>query len=145
MVKVLFDTSVLVAAFVKAHPQHSIAAQWWKKVNAGEIQGIVSTHSLAEVYAVLTRLPIQPRINPKIAQQMIQENLKDFQTVPLTSEDYHNVISEMVALNLTGGAIYDALIAQIAKKENVDCLLTFNPNHFTRLSEDIAQRVNIPL
>lgn len=145
MVKALFDTSVLVAAFVKAHPQHPVAAQWWQKVKAGEIEGIISTHSLAEVYAVLTRLPVQPRISPTVAQQMIQENLKTFQKIPLTPVDYQGVIAQMVDLNLTGGAIYDALIAQVAQKENVDCLLTFNPKHFTRFSEDIAQRVNTPL
>ncbi len=34
----------------------------------------------------------------------------------------------MVSLNLPGGGIYDALIAQAALKANVDRLLTLNPN-----------------
>jgi predicted nucleic acid-binding protein len=47
----------------------------------------------------------------------------------------------MVSLNLPGGGIYDALIAQAAIKANVDVLLTLNANDFTRLGEDVAQLV----
>lgn len=50
----------------------------------------------------------------------------------------------MVHLNLTGGSIYDALIAQAASKAKVDMLLTLNPNHFTRLRDTIAERVHVP-
>ncbi|HEY9702670.1 MAG TPA: PIN domain-containing protein, partial [Allocoleopsis sp.] len=108
MVKVLFDTSVLVAAFVKVHPQHGPCAVWWQKVQNAEIKGIISTHTLAELYSVLTRLPISPRISPTLAQQLIEENLKNFDIVPLTPEDYKIVIEQMVNLKLTGGAIFDA-------------------------------------
>ncbi len=144
MVKVLFDTSVLVAAFVKVHPQHGSCAVWWQKVQTAEIKGIISTHTLAELYSVLTRLPISPRISPTLAQQLIEENLKNFDIVPLTPEDYKIVIKQMVNLKLTGGAIFDALIAQIAIKTNCDYLLTNNPNHFTRISAEIAAKVTLP-
>lgn len=50
----------------------------------------------------------------------------------------------MVGLNLPGGGIYDALIAQAALKGNVDRLLTLNPNDFVRLGEDIASLVQTP-
>jgi predicted nucleic acid-binding protein len=50
----------------------------------------------------------------------------------------------MAALNLPGGSIFDALIAQAALKANVDILLTLNPNHFTRLGEAIANLVQVP-
>lgn len=144
MVKVLFDTSVLVAAFVKVHPQHKPCAAWWQKVQSAEIKGIISTHTLAELYSVLTRLPISPHISPTLAQQLIEENLKDFDIIPLTPEDYKTVIKQMVNLNLTGGAIFDALIAQVAVKINSDYLLTNNPNHFTRISAEIASKVILP-
>jgi predicted nucleic acid-binding protein len=144
MVKVLFDTSVLVAAFVKVHPQHQPCASWWQKVQNGKIKGIISTHTLAELYSVLTRLPISPRISPTLAQQLIEQNLKDFDIIPLTPEDYKNVIKQMVNLKLIGGAIFDALIAQVAVKTNSDYLLTNNPNHFTRISMEIASKVILP-
>ena len=50
----------------------------------------------------------------------------------------------MVSLNLTGGAIYDALIAQAAIKAKVDQLLTLNPNHFTRLGNEVGRLILVP-
>jgi hypothetical protein len=47
----------------------------------------------------------------------------------------------MVGLNLPGGGIFDALIAQVALKAKVDILLTLNPSHFTQLGKDLAQKV----
>jgi hypothetical protein len=44
----------------------------------------------------------------------------------------------MVALNLLGGGIFDALIAQPAVKAEVNVFLTLNPNHFTCLGNAIA-------
>lgn len=62
--KVLLDTSVLVAGMVEAHPYHAQGMRWLKRVIQGEIQGIVAAHTLAELYAVLTALPVEPRIAP---------------------------------------------------------------------------------
>ena len=50
----------------------------------------------------------------------------------------------MVALNIPGGGIFDALIAQAALKVQVDILFTLNPNHFTRLGQAIAQITQVP-
>lgn len=144
MIKTLFDTSVVVASFVKAHPRHSNCLPWMQQVRNGTIQGVLATHTLAETYAVLTRLPLAPRISPKLAQHLISENLGKFEVVSLTSSDYQMVVAKMVTLNLTGGAIYDALIAQVAEKSQVARLLTLNPDHFTRLGEPLASRVQVP-
>jgi predicted nucleic acid-binding protein len=53
-------------------------------------------------------------------------------------------IANMVAFNLPGGGIFDALIAQAALKAEADALLTMNAKHFTRLGEAIAARVQVP-
>ena len=66
------------------------------------------------------------------------------EAIPLVSEDYLAAIAQMTSLNLPGGGIFDALIAQAALKATVDRLLTLNPNHFTRLGETIAPLVQIP-
>ncbi len=49
-------------------------------------------------------------------------------------------IAQMVGLNLPGGDIFAALIAQAALKVNADILLTLNPNHFNRLGKAIANK-----
>lgn len=144
MVKALFDTSVLVAAALPEHPNYTQALQWLQRVHNNEVEGFISTHTIAELYSVLTRLPRNPRISPITAQQLIAGNLIPFTKVVLTFEDYQAVLSRMVSLNLPGGGIYDALIAQAAIKAQVALLLTLNPNDFNRLGEDIAQLVQVP-
>ena len=142
--KILFDTSVLVAALVVNHPRHTVCISWLEQAISEAIEGYISTHTLAETYAVLTRLPLSPRIAPELAQRLMTENLRSFKIISLIPEDYRSAIATMVNLNLTGGGIYDALIAQVALKASVDILLTLNPNHFTRLGDEIAYRVQTP-
>jgi predicted nucleic acid-binding protein len=142
--KVLFDTSVFVAAFEVSHPRHGVCLPWLQRVQEKEISGYLSTHTFAELYSVLTRLPVKPTIAPAIAQRLIDENLRLFVAIPLTAHDYQQAIACMVELNLPGGGIFDALIAQAALKAEVDVLLTLNPGHFTRLGKDLAQRVQVP-
>jgi predicted nucleic acid-binding protein len=141
---VLFDTSVFVAAFEVSHPRHAVCLPWLQRAQDKEINGYLSTHTFAELYSVLTRLPVRPTIAPAIAQRLIDENLRLFMAIPLTAHDYQQAIACMVGLNLPGGGIFDALIAQAALKAEVDVLLTLNPGHFTRLGKDLAQRVRVP-
>ncbi|QYX30956.1 type II toxin-antitoxin system VapC family toxin [Sphaerospermopsis torques-reginae] len=142
--KVLFDTSVLVAAFVISHPKHSVCFSWLKSAESRKIQGFISTHSLAETYSVITRLPIQPRLTPEQAQQIILDISQYLEAIPLLSNDYQTAIAQMAHLNLPGGGIFDALIAQAAIKAKVDVLLTLNPNHFNRLGDELAKLVQVP-
>jgi predicted nucleic acid-binding protein len=135
---------VLVAAFEVSHPRHTVCLPWLQQAQTEQIQGLIATHTLAELYSVLTRLPVRPRISPELAQRLISENLERFEVIPLTTEDYQMVLAQMVNLNLTGGGIYDALIAQAAVKAEANTLLTLNPNHFTRLGEDMARLVQVP-
>lgn len=142
---VLFDTSVLVAALIADHPKHSESLPWLLRVKAETIQGFISTHTLAELYAVLTRLPLSQTIAPEIALRLIAENLDKLQKVVLTAEDYQTTLARLVKLNIIGGSIYDGLIAQAALKVKVDILLTLNPKHFNRLGDDVAKLVQVPM
>jgi predicted nucleic acid-binding protein len=99
--------------------------------------------SVLETYSVLTRLPIQPRLTPAQAQSITTDISQHLNIIPLFSEDYLAAISRMATINLPGGGIFDALIAQAALKAKVDILLTLNPNHFTRLGDAIATLVQV--
>ncbi|WP_193199554.1 type II toxin-antitoxin system VapC family toxin [Nostoc sp. MG11] len=142
--KVLFDTSVLVPGLIVNHPQHSVCFSQMKAAKSGQIQGFISTHSLAETYSVITRLPIQPRIQPQQAQSIVVDISQYLEGVPLLVNDYQAAIAQMATLNLPGGGIFDALIAQAALKAEVNALLTLNPNHFNRLGNAIAHIVQVP-
>lgn len=143
MVKVLFDTSVLVPAMVPIHPMHRQYFYWMERVRNGEIKGVISVRSLAECFSTLTNLPIRPRISPAGAQHLIFDNLNAFDVELLTVEDYQAAIALMVTSGRSGGGIYDALIAQVALKAEVEILLTLNAKDFTRLG-GVARLVQVP-
>jgi predicted nucleic acid-binding protein len=144
-VKVLLDTSVLVAAIVEAHPAHERALPWLAQGRSGKVRLLVSAHSVAETFAVLSTLPLSPRIGPGLARQLVRENVLSMaQVITLSARDYGAVIDEVADLGLAGGVVYDALIARAAAKAKADRLLTLNPKHFFRVWPAGAERIQAP-
>lgn len=141
--RILFDTSILVAAILSGHSRHLACLPLLQKAQIQQTNGLISVHTLAELYSSLTRIP-QTKITPTLAQELIYSNLQNFERVPLTDEDYQAAIDLMVQNQLPGGGIFDALIAQTALKAQADILLTLNPKHFTRLGSAIASKVETP-
>ncbi|MBE9069481.1 PIN domain-containing protein [Leptolyngbya cf. ectocarpi LEGE 11479] len=140
--KVLFDTSTLVAALLEEHQLYDVCFPWLKKALTNEFTGYISTHTLAELYSVLTRLPRQPKLQPYEVEALLA-NLNDIHKVFLDVNDYAQVIKRLVSLKITGGGIYDALIGQAALKVNADILLTANPKDFVRLGDDVANIIRV--
>jgi len=132
--KILFDTSILIAALVESHPRHGRAFPWLKKAGTKGFEMVVAGHTLAELYAVLTTLPIKPRIVPSVAWRLIRENVETTgRIVCLTPVEYWTVIKKASESGLVGGIIYDALIAGVAQKAKVEQLLTLNGEHFKQV------------
>lgn len=143
--KILLDTSVLVAAIVEAHPKHGMALPWLQNIKNGTYEGVVSAHSLAELYAILTTLPLQPRISPGLAQQLIQQNvLAVCQVVSYSSEDYMAVVKHLAEDGLIGGIMYDALIVYTAFKIHIDWILTLNKKDFVRIYSVLIEKIISP-
>jgi predicted nucleic acid-binding protein len=143
--KILFDTSVIIAAMVEPHPLHSRAFPWFKRAKSKEFEILVASHTLAELYAVLTTLPISPKITPGMARQLIFTNIEiTGKTVSLSSSDYISVIKQMGDLGLSGGVIYDALIAKAAQKSKADRLITFNVDDFKRVWPEGVKQIFSP-
>lgn len=143
--KALFDTSLIVSGIVESHPMHAKCLPWLQRAKAGEVECIVVSHSLAETYAVLTTLPVKPRISPLVAQRLIDINLQAIaRIVPLTITDYWNTIQRMTEMGLSGGTVYDALIATIARRLSVDKLLTLNADDFRRVWPEGKQAIITP-
>ena len=132
--RILFDTSVLVAALIEDHPKHRNALPWLSKAKSKEYEFIVSSHTLAELYAVLSTLPLKPRISPGLAWRLVNENIeKTAQIISLSPKDYWALIKKAADLGLSGGIIYDALILKVAEKTKVEKILTLNKGHFLRI------------
>ena len=144
--KVFCDTNVLIAAFLANHPHHHAARPVVERVKARVDEGWVAAHSLAETYAVLTRLPGANQIAPGIAWQLISENtIKNFSLILLTAKEYSKVIEAAAANGVEGGKVYDALILAAAAKSGAERIYTFNVNHFQSLAEaDLRQRIVAP-
>jgi len=143
--RILLDTSVLVAAMVEAHPAHLQALPWLQKAKDSTYTGLVAAHSLAELYAILTTLPVHPRIHPAVAQQLIKSNVLDkFEIVPLSGEDYTAVIDRLADLGIIGGATYDGLILHAASKADVDQVVTLNEKDFRRVYPALADKIISP-
>jgi predicted nucleic acid-binding protein len=135
-VKVFCDTNLLVAAFREDHPQHQSARPVIERVKAGKDAGFVAAHSLAETYAVLTRLPGAAQVAPTVAWQLISENvLKNFTIVTLTAKEYTEAIKTAAENGVEGGQTYDALLLSAAAKSGADRILTFNVRHFQTLAD----------
>jgi predicted nucleic acid-binding protein len=132
--KTLFDTSIIIAAMVESHPMHEIAFPWLKQAKTKSFELIIASHTLAELYAVLSTLPIKPRISPAVAWRLIHENIEAVsKVISLTSSEYSATIKRLSESGLIGGIVYDALIAKVAQKAGVKRLLTFNSDHFKRV------------
>jgi predicted nucleic acid-binding protein len=143
--KTLFDTSVLVAAIVEPHPMHTRALPWLQRAKAEEIDFLVASHTLAELYAVLTTLPLKPRVSPLTAWRLVHDNIEtSAKIISLSPSDYKDTIKYMSELGLTGGIIYDALIVKAAQKSGVERLLTFNADDFIRLWHGGESFIYIP-
>jgi predicted nucleic acid-binding protein len=144
-VKVLFDTTMFVASFVEHHPHHARAFPWMKRAKAREFELLVSSHTLAELYAVLTSLPVAPRITPGIACKLIEENIEPIGTIAVLSPtDHSSTIRNMRDMGLAGGLVYDALVLSAAVASGVDKLLTLNASDLKRIRPEWSDRIIEP-
>ncbi len=141
--KILFDTSVLIAAFVETHPKHKEALVFLTRAKEKEFELFVLAHTILEVYSVLTSAPFKPPITPEIAERLIENNIREIaKIIYLTDKDYFNIIKKMSESNLKGGIVYDAIIMECALNNNVDEITTLNSKDFLRLVGNNLIKIN---
>lgn len=144
--RVFLDTNVLVAAVIKQHIDHERSFLVLDRVQAAQDEGAISAHSLAEMYAVMTKLPVPYRHTPEQALLSIEENiLKYFKTVSFTGNDYASLLREAAGTGIQGGTIYDAILLKSAAKAGVDRIYTLNLKHFQAIAPaDIVASLSAP-
>jgi predicted nucleic acid-binding protein len=144
-VRVYLDTNVLVAAFVADHIHHPPALEILKRIHAGKLSGVISTHVIAELYSVLTRTPFIPRIHPADAQRLIQTHATGAcETVALTVRHYEEAIAEAAANSWTGGKVFDLLHVKAAMQAKCERLYTFNVQEFRRIAGRFSKAITAP-
>lgn len=144
--KIILDTSVMVATLVAAHPAHARAVRRYEHLLSEGDKLFLCAHSLAELYAVLTRMPTSPRIGPDTARRLIEDNIRltSIGIVSLDAKDYMEVVDRMATLGLVGGVMYDMLIVQAARKTKAHAILTLNEFEFSRLCANESFQVLNP-
>jgi predicted nucleic acid-binding protein len=135
--KVLFDTSALVASIWAEHPRHERAKEWLLKVRRGEATGVVSQHTLLEAYASLTGMPSRPKLGPAIVRAALLEALQGFEVSEMSPSDYWDCLARAELSGLSGGVVYDLLILTAGETAVVDCVLTANEKDFKRLASTL--------
>jgi predicted nucleic acid-binding protein len=133
--KVFCDTNVLIAACITNHPHYAAARPVVEKVKAGTDEGFIASHSIAETYAVFTRLPGAAQVPPAVAWQLISENIVScFTAISLSKKEYQECVEEASRQNVKGGMICDALLLSAAIKSGASRIYTFNVAHFHSLA-----------
>ena len=132
---VFFDTSVLVAAFEQSHPHYAQARPAMLRVVAGQDKRFIGLHSIAEVFAALTRLPVQPRIHPVEAARILSDNtLPHFEVVSLGKGQYLEALNTMASGGWIGAKVYDSLLLCCGARSAVERAYTFNLGDFRQLA-----------
>ncbi len=101
------DTSVVVAAFATWHEAHDRAA----RIVAQRPR--LPAPCALESYAVLTRLPPPHRAEGDLVRQYLSAAFPA-PLMTLSIRRHARLIDDLVALGISGGASYDAVVAMIA-------------------------------
>src|SRR5258707_15777353 len=140
--KEFFDTSVLVAAFRREHVCH--VPRLKRFAAAVNRHSACRLPSLAEVFSVMTTLPVKPMIPPEQALLFVEEVPNRLTLVSLSAEEYFAVIQNAASRGFTGGRIYDSLLLACAAKCKAQAVYTQNLKHYQSLAPDLAPRIQAP-
>lgn len=140
--KSFFDTSVLVAAVLASHEHHDRSLAVFAE--ADRKTGCCAAHTLAELYATLTRMPGRQRIVSDQALLFLDEVEERLELIYLNAREYRLAINRAARNGDLGGTTYDALLGQCALKAGATRILTWDVAHFQRVGPEIADRVQTP-
>jgi predicted nucleic acid-binding protein len=125
------DTSVLLAGLVDFGPQSAPAQEALHAVAEGKAKAATAWHCCLELYSVATRLPPEFRLSAADAVTLIQEEVFGRMTVhDLPTGSQRSFLQALAHEGITGGRVYDAHIAEIARAAGATVIVTDNRRHF---------------
>jgi predicted nucleic acid-binding protein len=137
-----FDTTVLVASFWHGHRDHESSLKLVAAAN--KKKSSCALHTLAEVYASMTALPVKNVIPPDQALLFVQEVRDRFNIVTLDEGEYYATIQQAAERGFTSGRIYDALLLRCAVKVRAEVIYTWNLKHFKAIDPKMAHKIQTP-
>lgn len=122
----------MVAAVCSWHEHHLRAIEAIGDRLSRKDRMVVAAPALVEAYSVLTRLPAPRRLAAAEALALLDANfVRGVTVVALDAAAYRSLLRTAPGEGVTGGRIYDAIIAACARKARARTVLTFNITHFT--------------
>ncbi len=112
------DSSVAVAAVSAWHPAH-------RRADPAAQGCTIAAHALVEVYSVLTRLPTDQRVDPADAHAVLTARFPADQILSASRSLQRQYVNTLFRAGISGGAVYDGLIALVAR-EHGEQLLTLD-------------------
>ena len=140
--KGFFDTSVLVPVFYGDHVHHKASLDLFVKFQ--KATGCCGVHSLAEVYATLTRMPGKHRISSEQAMLFIGSICERLTIIALDGDEYAGALEASAARGIVGGSIYDAMLAHCAVKARAEAIFIWNARHYALCAPEVTQRLRMP-
>ncbi len=110
------DSSVVIAALGQWHPAHEAS----RAAIAGGERRLVG-HVAFEAASVLSRMPEPYRMMPRVVMDAL-DRLSAPPWLALDAASQHSCLRRAVAQGLSGGALYDALIAATAREHGATLL-----------------------
>jgi predicted nucleic acid-binding protein len=132
MALIFIDTSVLLAGLIDFGPQSAPAQQVMHAIAEKTVPSAATAwHCVLEFFSVATRLPPEFRLPPADAVQLIESELLGRIAVhDLPSPERVSFLRSTIADAVSGGRIYDAHIADIARAAGATVVVTDNRRHF---------------
>jgi predicted nucleic acid-binding protein len=115
------------------------------KALASCADGFTSTHAIAETFATLTSGRLDVQLTPAEAAQVIDVNvIRRLQVVDLGLSDYQQAMRNSQMVGARGGAIFDMLHLQAARRGAAKRILTINVRHFQIFAPDLVSIISVP-
>jgi predicted nucleic acid-binding protein len=131
-VSVFLDTSVLLAGLIDFGPQSAPAQSVFHAVAEKQVPDAATAwHCCLEFYSVSTRLPPEFRLAPVDAATLLEEEIfRRLDVHDLPAAGRLSMLRAAAREGISGGRIYDAHIAEIARACEATVIVTDNRRHF---------------
>ena len=136
------DTSVMIAAYLEANQHHERCRLLLLKAHPETTA--CGSHSMAEFYSAMTRLPRPLQLRIEQAWLLVEEIRTRLTPVALTAEEHYEELKRATENGIKGGTVYDALLMGCARKARSDRIYTLNTRHFQAVAPDLADRIVSP-
>ncbi len=139
--RVLCDSSVLIAALLPTEDHHAASAA----VLNGADTVVVHVHALNETFATLTGGSLGFRVDADLAARLIREKIVARATmIVLDAEEVIHALDKARAHGVRGGGVYDYMHLVAARKGKADALYTLNLTDFQHLQREGDPEIRRP-